>query len=86
MVSLGAQKILGHAMIAVSFRGLIQNFRRASPPFHMRSLSPPPTLRPQADWMAGRLFKLLQNVLLRGVGWGNCDEKHNPSCLLTKKK
>ena len=29
---------------SVSFRGLIPNFRRASPPFHMRGPPPPPSL------------------------------------------
>ena len=33
------KKIPGHAMIG-SFRGLIQNFQRASPPFHMQSHPP----------------------------------------------
>ena len=41
-------------------------------------------------WSSGwteveRLFKLCKMFYWGGVGWGNCDEKSDPSCALQKK-
>ena len=37
----------------------------------------------QAGWKS---VQAMQNVLLRGVGWGNCNEKKTSELLLDQKK